>query len=194
VIDVGVDREGHSLRQLVWQALKACPTIALFQFLEDRDVIVRSAAARELQLRGGRAAFERARQLLTSRGTTIREMGAFLLGQLGTPKRPYKKKSTKLLLGLLRAESNPVVRATAITSLGQLKAVEALRQITAFSKDRSPAVRGSVAFAIGMVYSERPKEIPSRLEKLLHKLHADKSRGVREQASLGIELVEGIKK
>ena len=54
MIDVGTDREGHSVRMLVSAALRAYPTATLFQFLEDRDVIVRSLAARQLQLRAGR--------------------------------------------------------------------------------------------------------------------------------------------
>jgi vesicle coat complex subunit len=84
-----------------------------------------------------------------------------------------------------------MVRATIIASLGQLKVIQAVRRIIIFSTDPSPAVRGSVAFAIGMIYCERSKEIPSRLKKLLRKLQADKSRTVHELATLGMELVQG---
>ena len=109
------------------------------------------------------------------------------------PKRPYKKESTKLLLQSLKSEPNPVVRATVITALGQLKAAEAVGRVVTFAEDRSPGVRGSVAFTIGMIYCERSKEIPLRLEKLLRKLQADKSRTVRGLATLGMELVQGEK-
>src|SRR5213594_2773510 len=181
MIDSGIDRKGGSLRHLVWRGLKEYPTVAVLQFLEDSNVIVRSEAARCLHLRPERRVFERVAQLLTSKRVYQRELGAFVLGQLGTPKRPYKKESTRILLRIVKSEPNAVVRATITVSLGQLKAAEALRKIVTFANDRSPAVRASVAFAIGMIYCERAKEIPLRLEKLLRKLRADKSRVVREQ-------------
>jgi len=191
MIEISADREGHSLRFLVWQGLKKCSTMTLFQFLEDGDVIVRSTAARELQLRGGQNVFDRTGQLLQSKSKTTRELAAFVLGQLGTPKRPYKKESTKLLMKLLRSETNAVVRATAISSLGDLKAIEALPLIIKYAKDPSPSVRGSVAFAIGMTYSEKSKEIPLPLLKVLRKLRNDKARVVREDAALGLDLLHG---
>lgn len=191
MIDSGVDRKGCSLRHLVWRGLKECPTDAVLRFLEDPDVIVRSEAARRLHLRPERRVYDRAAQLLRSKRVYKREIAAFVLGQLGAPKRPYKKASSKILLRLLRSESNAMVRATIIASLGQLKVIQAVRRIIIFSTDPSPAVRGSVAFAIGMIYCERSKEIPSRLKKLLRKLQADKSRTVHELATLGMELVQG---
>ena len=191
MIDSGGDPKGRSLRHLVWRGLKEYPTVAILQFLEDPEVIVRSEAARRLHLRPERRVFDRAAQLLRSERVYKREIAAFVLGQLGTPKRPYKNLSTKALLHSLKSERNPVVRATIITALGQLKAAEALEMIVPFAKDRSPAVRGSVAFTIGMNYCKQFKKIPVSLQKLLQKLRTDKSRRVREDAALGMNLVRG---
>jgi len=191
MIESGVDREGHSLRLLVWQGLKGFSTDALFQFLGDRDVIVRSITAKELQVRGGRKVFDHASHLLTRKRMYQRELGSFLLGQLGTPKRPFKQQSIKLLLNSLKSETNAIVRTMIITSLAQLKAADAINTVVSYVNDRSPGVRGSVAFAIGMIYCDRPKKIPLRLDKVLRRLQADKSRTVREFASLGRRLLEG---
>ena len=191
MIEVSTDREGHSLRHLVWQGLKQYPTKALFQFLHDPDVIVRSATARELQIRGGKRVFKETIRLLRSDSKNICELAAFILGQLGTPKRPLKVKFTKILLQLLDSETNVMVRATAIGSLGWLQATGAARKIVSFAKDRSPAVRGSVAFALGMIYCERRASIPGSQWSLLHKLRKDGSRQIREMAALGLDLVLG---
>jgi len=191
MIEVGTDYEGHSLRLLVWQASKQYRTAALWQFLYDRDVIVRSATARELQIRGGKLVYEQTKKLLKDDSKTIRELAAFILGQLGTPKRPFKTASTRDLLRLIKFEKNATVRATSICSLGQLKATKALATIISFSHDPSPAVRGSVAFAIGMIYCEKLATIPIRTKRLLNKLCSDKPREVRGMAKLGIGLVKG---
>jgi len=191
MIEVSTDRNGESLRMLVWTGLKQFPTQALFQFLSDPNVIVRTATARELQIRGGKRVFETTRQLLASDKKNMRELGAFILGQLGTPKRPFKKQSTNLLLGILRSESNATVRATAICSLGDLHAIRAIKIIVAFANDPSPSVRGSVAFVVGMIYCERRASIPVTLWRLLNNLRRDRSREVRSMAALGVDLVMG---
>lgn len=191
MIDISTDRDGHSLRLLVWLGLRRFPTLALFQFLSDPDVIVRSATARELQIRGGKRVFEKTKQLLVSDKKNLRELAAFILGQLGTPKRPFKAESTQLLLQLLRSETNATVRATAIDSLGWLHTTRAIKNIVSFAKDRSPAVRGSVGFAVGMIYCEKHQSIPESYWRLLKKFRKDKSRAVREEAKLGIDLVLG---
>ena len=48
-----LDGSSSTLRLLVWQALKSYPTEALLKLLGDDDFIVRTAVARELQVRGG---------------------------------------------------------------------------------------------------------------------------------------------
>jgi HEAT repeat protein len=194
MIEVGTDREGHSLRHLVWQGLKQCRTKVLFQFLHDRDVIVRSASARELQIRGGKLVFKETAQLLESDNKNIRELAAFILGQLGTPKRPFKAKSIRLLLRLLQSETNAVVRATAITSLGHLMARNAVEYVVSFAGDPSPSVRDAVTFAIGKIYCEKLDVLPTRIKRLLNKLCHDKSRDVRAGAKLAIELIEAKSK
>ena len=60
-------------------------------FLEDSNVIVRTEAARCLMHRPSRKVFLHVAKLLTSKTVYKREVAAFTLQELGTPKRPYKK-------------------------------------------------------------------------------------------------------
>jgi len=181
----------NSVQHLIWRGLKDFPTPGVFLYLEDANVIVRSEAAHRLQLRPSRTVFLHVAKLLKSTTVYKREVAAFTLGQLGTPKRPYKKDSTRVLLQALKTESNAIVRSTIIVALGQLKAEKALRRIVPFAKDRSPGVRAAVATAIGEIYCERSKDIPPRLMRLVRKLRTDRSRSVREWAALSLELIRG---
>lgn len=139
-IDISTDRSGTALRMLVFQALKAYPTKALLPFLRDSDSIVRTAAARQLQVRGGSAVFEHARQLATSKKKDDREIAAFILGQLGTPERPFKGESLPLLQKLC-ADRSAEVRETAVASLGHLKAVEAIDSVKQLKRDNDESVQ-----------------------------------------------------
>ncbi|HEY1269364.1 MAG TPA: HEAT repeat domain-containing protein [Candidatus Binatia bacterium] len=120
-----------------------------------------------------------------------REIAAYVLSQLGTTRRPYKKESTRILLRALSREQNTAVRAMIILALGFLKSRPAMRRVLGFANDRSPRVRGEVALYIGDIYCMRSKSIPPRLMRLLHKFNAERSRVVRWHASLALELVRG---
>lgn len=139
-IDIGIDREGHSLRMLVFQALERYPTQSLLPFLHDRSAVVRTAAARHLQTRPGRDALEYGMKLLASTARYDREIGAFLLGQIGTPERPYREESVPLLVSLCRDKA-PEVRVAALAALGHLKASEAAKVVERAKRDPEPEVK-----------------------------------------------------
>jgi HEAT repeat protein len=147
-IDAGVDSHGHSLRMLVSQSLERYQTSHLFQFLQDRGVIVRSAAARRLQLRGTREVFEHALSLAHSKSRRNREIAAFLLGQLGTPQMPYRGDSLPVLC-ILCSDRAPEVRAASIAALGHLRAVELADVVTKARRDSNQAVRAMSVYVSG---------------------------------------------
>ena len=73
--------QNSTIDLLVFQALKQYSTNALVPMLEDKDVIVRSAVARELQIRGGDDVFTAAQNLGASERHESREIAAlFVLG------------------------------------------------------------------------------------------------------------------
>jgi HEAT repeat protein len=148
MITSGIDKEGESLRLLVAQALCAYPTASLLPFLEDKSVLVRSAAAREIQNRGDQKSFEHAVALLGDKRAFVREIGVFILGQHGTPTYPYKAQTIPLVAERLALDKSAAVRAAAAAALGHLSAYEALEFLITAATDNSIEVRACVAFAL----------------------------------------------
>lgn len=159
MIATGIDKDGESLRLLVAQALRSYPTDSLHAFLEDLNVLVRSAAAREVQNRGEAISLRHAVNLLQDKRAFVREIGVFILGQHGTPTYPYKAESIPLIIERLVSDRSSAVRAAAAAALGHLRAYDALEVLIEAASDRSTDVRACVAFAlIGMKRRARARE------------------------------------
>lgn len=154
-IELSTDEEGETLKTLIWQALRLYPTASLFQFLTDRNLIVRSTAARELQTRPEtRLVFDHAVTLIDSEIAPDREIGAFLLGQIGTPDRPLRAESIPLLEGLCN-DADPEVRSTALASLSHLSARESQRVIRSALSDPHPVVREMAEYVIECLHLQK---------------------------------------
>lgn len=115
-----LDASSSILRLLVAQGLKGWSDNALLELIVEEDVIVRTAAARELQNRGGDTLlFGRIRNLSNDVRPYVREISAFILGQFGAPHAPYKKDSLPTLMSLT-LDSDADVRAAAAAAFGHL--------------------------------------------------------------------------
>lgn len=169
-----------TVRHLVWKALEQYSTQILLPMLQDTDAIVRTAVARELQVRGGDDVFTVAIELTNALRFEGREIAAFLLGQLGTPDYPYRDKSIPYLRKLL-LDDYYEVRGVAASSLGWLHAHEATYDLIALACDSEAYVREGVAFALGRL--NPTLEIHLTLKKLAD----DTNLGVREWAELSLE-------
>src|ERR1700761_2853446 len=153
MIDISTDESGHSLRMLVWQAIRLYPTASLFPFLNDPDVIVRSIAAREIQMRGGRDVLKRTLKLLEGGKAQQREMAAFILGQLKM--RPDDIQPTlRSLRAHLDVEANSAALIQNILSIARLGSLRDVESLTRYRKGRSAGVRGALALAYGFVGSK----------------------------------------
>src|SRR5687768_4571620 len=119
MIDDDFGESGATLRMLVFQAKKGWSTNALLQLLRDEDSIVRTAVAREPQIRGESPIFGQVRDLIGSDQAYLREIAAFVLGQLGTPSMPFKQESIPLLLPLA-ADDDADVRSSVAAAFGHL--------------------------------------------------------------------------
>jgi HEAT repeat protein len=181
------DYTNSTIRLLAFQALKHWETKAIFPLLSDEDYVVRSAAARELQIRGGEDTFEKLQNLVGDPVSYVREIVAFALGQLGTPNFPYKEQSIPLLLNLL-SDDDFEVRAAAVAAFGHLgidgmpEVVE--EQLVAMVDDQSEDVRECLACALG---SSSGSE---KVVVTLVRLQNDSSERVRSWAAIGFELLE----
>jgi hypothetical protein len=110
-----------TLRVLVWRALKGASIKGLITLLKDTDVVVRTIAARELQLRGGPAVWRLCLDLCKSRQVGDRVLGLFILAQLGSPKLPYRQESLQLIKSMLPRERSLSVVEQAFYAIGHLR-------------------------------------------------------------------------
>ncbi len=178
------DASDSTLRLILWKALQKYSTARLCTLLSDNDPIVRTSAAKQLHLRGTKAIYLKATELCEHEKTDSREIGAFLLGQLGAPKRPFRKQSIPILVNLLGNDPSMEVRAAAAAALGHLEAVEASGELIGRAIDPSPEVRVCVAFALGALKHSR------EIGTALRKLSRDENNEVREWADLSLEILQ----
>lgn len=181
------DKESETLRILVYQALRLYETKPLLKLLFDDHIIVRTAVARELQIRGERIIFNFVKRHLKSKKVNVREICAFTLGQLGTRKMPFKAQSLPLLLPLLK-DPSPDVKSTAASALGHLCSdgmPERVEQaLVKTAKDKSSEVRECIGYALG--YSSGSAEALRALKDL----SMDSKKEVRGWAKVGLKLLK----
>ncbi len=135
-----------------------------------------------LHLRGTREVFIAAAQLCRCADPRKRRLGADILGQLGTPKRPFRKESLPILHSMLHAESRTKVLNSVLTALGHCQEKDdrhGLTRICVFQTHRSAAVR----FGLIMALLGRTEKIS--LDTLIS-LSDDKSAEVRDWATFGL--------
>ena len=182
------DASHDRLRLAVRRAVSAYDEPELFACLADPEPILRSAAARELHIRGTRSSFDHAVELVGHVRFDLREIGAFLLGQLGTPICPYATETFQLLTTLLDDDYVEVrsAAAEAIGSLGSLvgKVPDGLLpKLIELAANENAGVRAGAAFALGMSDKQAALACLSGMED-------DPDPDVREMVELGLELSE----
>lgn len=186
-IDV-LDASDDGLRLAVARAMRGYDEDELFACLADPDTILRTSAARALHVRGTRRSFDHVLALAGHPRYEMREIAAFVLGQLGTPAYPYAAGSFPIL-GRLMEDPYWEVRRAAAGAVGTLSGpgrqadVSVQGRLVALAVDKVPDVRASVAVALGMIDDPRARAC---LERLLD----DDEPVVRDDAELGLELLD----
>lgn len=170
--------EFESLRIIVAQAFRVASTLELLSYLDDKNAIVRTAAARGLHLRGERHVLDLMLQREKDPDPDVREITAFTLAQFGTPEYAFRNDIVPVLVRMC-SDSVACVRDTAVSGLGHLSASEAIETIAIASADDDADVRASAAAALRSMGAVFPRAI-SILEKLLD----DEDIDVREWAEL----------
>lgn len=181
-----IDSSSSTIRLLASEALKLWPLDAIYNLLFDDDYVVRTLAARQLQLRGDKDIFDKMVALSSSPTAFHRELSAFVLGQLGAPTMPFRNLSIPILLRLI-ADDYPEVRAFAASALGHLcyagMPAEAEHALYGATSDHSPIVRGAAAVALGNASNHE------QAVSVLEMLSQDPDKEVREYAELGKEIL-----
>lgn len=166
----------------LWQEFRKLGVEEIFEFLYDADETTRYTAAKELQFRGGRQVLDKAAELCADSDEMLREVGAFILGQIGTPDRPFDRESIPILMSLFEYDPVPAVRASAAASLGHLRCTEAVSALEKGIHDPDSQVRLDIAGALGNMQDE------AALNPLLLLLRDDDNE-VRNWAVFGLRML-----
>jgi HEAT repeat protein len=181
-----LDATHDRLRLAVARALKTYPDCELLEGLRDRDPIFRTAAARELHARGGALVFEEAKALAGSERHDFREIGAFVLGQLGTPTCPFAAQSFPILFKLLddpyfEVQAVAVGAIGFLASLGHLAPAAVFKRVLQLSQAKEPEVRAAVASTLGFFDAPEAAQV-------LRTLCNDGEGSVSDAADFALEL------
>jgi HEAT repeat protein len=180
------DATHDKLRLVVAKALRGYEEIELLCYLRDPDPILRTSAGRELHLRGTASAFSDAIALVKHTRHDMREIGAFVLGQLGTPTCPFAAQSIQPLCVLLDDPYHEV-RSAAVSSLGFLASLghqpapEILDRMLLLASDQMTTVRLSLAGALSVIHAIAARHC---LEQICH----DTDATVRDAAEFGLQM------
>lgn len=175
-----LDISDSTLRLLAWQALEGASTTLLVGYARDSDSIVRTLAAKRLQLIGTSDVFNAAIDFCSDSNADVREVGCFILGQLGTPLLPFAKDSVDVLVRAL-GDSSEDVREASLAAMGHLGHESFRSHLIAAASSSSPKLRSAVAFALGRY---RGPDVV----RLLTQLASDSEDEVRDWATIGLEL------
>lgn len=178
------DPSSSTLRMLVSEALKNWKIEGLLKLIEEDDVLVKTAAARELQLRGGKLVFEKIKAYSGSDLAQLREISAFILGQLEIPLLPYKNDSLPILLQLA-SDINADVRCAAAAAFGHLfyekMPEEVEKTLMNLCLDEDKDVRACAACSLGN--SSGNQGIQNLLREMISQDY------VGSYAELGLEII-----
>lgn len=119
-------------------------------------------AIHTLHWRGSREVLVAAERLVHSPLASERGRGADILGQLGLPERTFPEECFRLLVELLRRESEPTVLASAATALGHLREPRAVPELVKLKAHPRVEVRFGVVS--GLTGQEHPEAIAALIE------------------------------
>ena len=180
------DATFDSLRLAVARALARYFDDEIRECAKDPSPIIRTAAAREMHIRGGRENFDFAVLLCGHDRFEMREVGAFILGQLGTPGCPFANESFGILEALL-GDKYFEVQGAAVRSLGSLASLGHYPPdyinptIFELSDSQYAYVRAAVAYRLGMIRSDDA-------DKFLEVLVLDGDKNVLDTAEFSMQL------
>ncbi len=163
----------------------------IYTSLSHEDYRIRSFAAQTIQVNyPTEKSFNIAKIMLGSSKIYEREIGAYILGQLGTPNMPFVKDSLPLLYQLFDDSSRQVV-SVAISSVGHLwqyttpsKDNSIINKIINFTKHKSPNIRISSIMTLSSVYNR--EDIVLVLRNIMAN---DINTDVQEWAEVALEIL-----
>ena len=171
-------------------AFKGAETLSnndLYNLLFDEDCRVRSIVAKVLQIKGDGDLFKKIVSLERDDRPFVRELCAFILGQYGTPDKPYKDLSVNTLISLTN-DSCLDVKLSAVAALGHLyndsiMPDTAEDRLFTLASDGNSNVRMYVALALGSCANI------NKAKDILLNLLQDNNKEVIEWAEVGLDIL-----
>lgn len=181
-----LDASHSRLRFILSNALSMYPEESLLELILDSDIILRTAAARQIHTSGTIKSFEFALSLVKSGRFDDREMGAFILGQLGAPRRLFCRESLPSLFKLL---DDPYyeVRASSVGAIGFLQLASdtpvpgVLEKIIPLRNDQEESVRAALGYTLAFMRDSNSYECLKSMAK-------DISPEVRQAINFAMEI------
>ncbi|MFT3960593.1 hypothetical protein [Propionivibrio sp.] len=174
------------LHILAWQRVRELTNAELLCFIRSKNTQVRDLIIREFHVRPSREVLEIALSLVNEKKAVARAAGYLILGQLGSPDRPFRNDSIPAIMKGIESEKLPSVRCAIAYAIGHLAPPKIFHEqiIVGFlryldTKNRS--LQEAVAFAVaGLSPSDR-------LNQLIEVLLADGDQDIREWVEIGLE-------
>ncbi len=174
---------------LAWQRVKQLTNRELLCFICSKDALVRDLIIREFHLRPSREVFEIAVALIHDKRAQARESGYLILGQLGSPNRPFRDDSMPLIMLGLESERSVSVQCAIACAIGHLEPPQSFHTkiIDGFLRyldSNRKSLQLAIAFAVARLSTS------DQLDRLLEKLLSSGDPDVKEWVEIGLEAIQ----
>lgn len=174
---------------LAWQRVKQLTNIELRCFACSKDALVRGLVIQEFHVRPSREVFEISSALIHDKRARAREAGYLILGQLGSPDRPFRDASMPLIMQGLELERLVSVQCAIAFAIGHLVPPKALHGkiidgLLLYLDGNRKSLQVAVAFAVAGL------SISDQLNRLLEKLLSDGNKDVKEWVEISLEATQ----
>lgn len=174
---------------LAWQRVKQLTNSELLCFVCSKDALVRDLVIQEFHVRPSREVFEIASALVHDKRARAREAGYLILGQLGSPDRPFRDESMPLIMQGLELERLVSAQCAIAFAIGHLVPPKALHgkiidDLLRYLDGNRKSLQVAVAFAVAGL------SISDQLNRLLEKLLSDGNEDVKEWVEISLEAIQ----
>lgn len=177
---------------LAWCYMKTLTDESLFQLLDSDEDVVRTLASMTIQLRATDFLFHQVLTLQDAKPYYLREVCAYILGQIKVDKIEYLRQIPEVLFKLSQ-DKRLLVKRAAICALGHFYRFhrdkvpvsdEIYQMILNASKYKSAGIRSASAFSL----SKMPD--CEEVRQTLHRLLEDEDIDVQEWAEVALEILD----
>jgi hypothetical protein len=173
---------------LAWQRVKSLTNAELLCFVRSKNALVRDLVIREFHVRPSREVFETALSLLREKKAVARAAGYLILGQLGSPDRPFRDDSMLPILCGIESERSLSVRGAIAYAIGHLVPPKEFHEqiiggLLRYLDTKSRSLQVAIAFAIAGL------SLSVQLDQLIKKLLAGNDQDLREWVEISLEAI-----